>query len=439
MSERRRVFGRIALGSGERALLSAGSSADKTQSSSSASQQNYATGEEQRGSRSESPLSLGADSGKICMKIQFHITIAPEDEPLIVCEASAAPPAANSVGEHIQQRLSRQNTSSTRRRQQLMALHKQSALHRNEEQMQSEDNIATRHSHSDGPARTAQAPFAGRDSGARSSTITSGMSDEATALFLARATPTSQPNPSEPMRSSQSLLRLDCDRDRDHIYFKRDGQRFGHEFTLKLAVDRTYRCLLKVRPLIALQAISMQGHQLQFADCSAARGQSLSAPSSASASSSNVSSLSRGSRLSIQNQASQVQAKAYRTNHRLSQAQTQICESVSVFQEQQKQMLRHFAASHCSSSSNSHLGGQLIYMFDWPASRFEVNKNKKRTEVQTVLKFKNGQILSLPLQVKFYEPERKQHLKWGSQLHFIDYDCSISNIGHMNVDRVQYY
>lgn len=100
--------------------------------------------------------------------------------------------------------------------------------------------------------------------------------------------------------------------------------------------------------------------------------------------------------------------------------------------------MRHFAASHCSSA-NSHLGSQLIYMFDWSATRFEVNKNKARTQVQTVLKFNNGQILTLPLQVKFYQSERRQHLNWGSQLHFIDYDCNIDNMGQISIDRIQYY
>lgn len=55
----------------------------------------------------------------------------------------------------------------------------------------------------------------------------------------------------------------------------------------------------------------------------------------------------------------------------------------------------------------------MIYVFDWSANRFDVNKNKARTEVQMLLKFIDGQTVMLPLQVKFYYSDCRQHLNWG--------------------------
>lgn len=535
--------------------------------------------------RSDSPTITSLDNTKISMKIQFHITFAPDNEPLILDTSMAntvvfppnspatptspsSPPimtgsdsynkqkSVESIGEQIAAKLNRQNTSSTKRRQQLLVMHNQSALDANQQQkqqnrasmrrhtgvaqsgidlldrqgfgdtnkelIQSEDNITRRTpSISGGSSKrldqaaassslsSSQHLLETRQQGARSSTITGGMSDEATIKFLAKqhqtrpasnsisATTTNLPNYrynqmiqaeqslspllAQPSLSSSSSIHSSRSHQsaREHIYFKRDGQRFGHEFTLKLAVNKTYRCLLKVRPLIPLQAISIQGSQVLFADCSQRnviqqqQQQQASSnigggrnsfsnlthrfsPSQStnlfSSSSSSTSALNR-SWQNIHNDNTNSNKNIIKTtphNHRLNHAQTTNSinlrhnilnnnHPMNLYQQQQNQMLRHFAASHCSSSSSSHLGGQLIYMFDWSANRFEVNKNKNRTQVNTVLKFNNGQILTLPLQVKFYQSECKQHLSWGSQLHFIDYDCNINNMGQINIDRIQYY
>mgnify|MGYP003729661535 CR=1 FL=1 len=490
LSERRRIFGRIAMGADQR-LLSGSLSTDQSWSSSSQPQpaSGISNADERQlswSSRSDSPI---GDRSKISMKIQFHITVAPDNELLLFDPSSVAPPSpkgshrmksSDSIGEQIHEKLSRQNTASTRRRHQLLALHNQSALDKvattetcssqtnsssnnkgsNQDQgspmiIHSEDNLTSRSFANQSPLWVEQG--AGRETGARSSTITGGISDEATIKFLARhqAIPANRS-----IRSSNaSLFDQNSGADREHIYFKRDGQRFGHEFTLKLAVERTYRCLIKVRPLIPLQAITIQGHQVLFVDCSHGSGgggggsSSLSNSSPASAySAPNSSSGLNRSWQNINHQNSAHLRQATRQTHRLNHAQTSSSigrtplgaelatrtKQELLFRQQQSQLMRHFAASHCSSA-NSHLGSQLIYMFDWSATRFEVNKNKARTQVQTVLKFNNGQILTLPLQVKFYQSERRQHLNWGSQLHFIDYDCNIDNMGQISIDRIQYY
>lgn len=467
-------------------------------------------GSQSAGARSQSPLT--DRSQNISMKIQFHITVAPDDEPLILdttgpsslyqLQASSnlqtltrKRSSSGSIGDHIHERLTRQ--ASPKRRQQLISMHNQTALGGSQSGAptggsraslrrlagalsegseapemeraatnQSEDNLSCRPPRAEqgaagAPAVASAAPV-GREQGARSFTITSGMADEATVRFLARQEPRASLAPA----ASPSPGSLEVGGGpREHIYFKRDGQRFGHEFTLKLAVDKTYRCLLKLRPLLPLQTISVQGHQVLFVDCSSRAG-------SASLNTSAASSPTHQSLQNIHHSSSQQQsgarsapgkfpAQAAQRHHRgslassLAAAQSarpahQARASASCLggahandlqlgQLVQQQMLRHFAPSHCSSSSNSHLGSQLIYMFDWPAGQFEVNKNKNRTQVQLVLHFHNGQILSLPLQVKFYQPECRQHLAWGSQLHFIDYDCSINTLGQVNVDRVQYY
>lgn len=530
--------------------------------------------------RSDSPLTAAAssvDNTKIPMKIQFHITVAPDNEPLILDTSSfllsnptTSTPASSpvtldsggslsnskqksveSIGEQIAAKLSRQNIASTRRRQQLLAMHHQSAMDTNKQNQQnrasmrrhtgispdlldknrledeheqfihSEDNIVLRNTSivsggsrldQQGASSTTSShyhnPLETRQQGARSSTITGGMSDEATIKFLAKQHQTrpsnasnhhhyiqtaQSPNPlmniaQQPSSSTSSLVSSSRSPGqlREHIYFKRDGQRFGHEFTLKLAVNKTYRCLLKVRPLIPLQTISIQGSQILFADCSQRNViQTTNSGSTASPGRSSFSSVNRFSpstqstnlyssstsasalNRSWQNIHNTTSTSTNRTSissplqypnnhhhHRLNHAQTTNSinlrhhlssmnssnqQPISLYQQQQNQMLRNFAASHCSSLSSSHLGGQLIYMFDWSANRFEVNKNKNRTQVNTILKFKNGQILTLPLQVKFYRSECKQHLNWGSQLHFIDYDCNINNMGQINIDRIQYY
>lgn len=529
LSERRRVFGRIGLA--EQQLIAGGgslSSSERTWSQqSSVSQFPAATAtaglnaelEQQFPIRADSPLS---DNSKISMKIQFHITVAPDNEPLILdtsqlsfgghsspwssAEALAdqgkqqqsSIESSSSIGDRIHERLSRQNTLSTRRRQHLLALHNQPALESSSNNNNSINaDESNQHLSNSMPEQLGASPtncFASerdnasaqlgagnREAGQRSSTITGGMADEATVRFLARhrqATISARPSQGS-LISTQGIAR-------EHIYFKRDGQRFGHEFTLKLSIDKTYRCLIKVRPLIPLQTISVQGHQVLFVDCSqsasggassalasAGSGASQSAPSSALASSANLnrswnnihnnhnngnnrhqSSVTNQRLNSISNSSSNYRQQQQQPQqpqpqqhqlHRLNHAETSVnlnkrqLDSQFLYQQQQSQMMRHFAASHCSSSSSAHLGSQLIYMFDWSASRFEVNKNKARTQIQTVLKFKNGQILSLPLQVKFYQPDCKQHLSWGSQLHFIDYDCNINNMGQMSVDRIHYY
>lgn len=470
LSERRRVFSRIGLNYRPSESQSRGSLSTEPSSWSSASAGGQVPSAEHGAlhSQTSEPSPLRSDSplggdGKISMKIQIHITVAPENEPLILADTQMSnlllaqqetkttlPQTTRrkksdsiSIGEHIHERLSRQNTLSTRRRQQLLALHQQPAL-------EPAQQVAGVKSEADLSSSRAD-QTAGRDQGGRSSTITGGVGcDEATARFLAsytKATATAG--------ATTGASREQLDASREHIYFKRDGQRFGHEFTLKLAVDRTYRCLLKVRPLLPLQAISIQGHHVLFADCSqhATVGHG---PASAPASSTALStSWHSGGQ---QHQQQQQHSPTYRTNHTRNNHHRQASRSAAgagashrhqlshalttgnlhsaLAHRQQSQMLRHFAQA---ASNSSHLGSQLNYMFDWSANRFQVNKNKNRTEVQTVLKFANGQILSLPLQVKFYQSECRQHLNWGSQLHFIDFDCQINDMGQMSVDRVHYY
>lgn len=599
LSERRRVFSRLNGGStsggncnnNDYQNLSLASSRDRRRSSIFKREHQIQQADE--GEQAIFLMPTG-DQGKISMKIQFHITIAPDNEPLLLdsYQLGSAPNSApqtpqdivgeqnlskrqystessSAIGEHINERLNRQG-SSTKRRQQLLAMHQQSALDRQQQQHNRTSNNAVVRSGSitdtvtNKSAQEDRDCFVGRESGMRSSTISGGMQDEATLKFLATHQQQQQNSIANQLRSGsmnstnslvnqhQTLMSSSNNirqrnEQREHIYFKRDGQRFGHEFTLKLAVDKSYRCLLKVRPLIPLEALSIQGHHVSFVDCSA--NSSFSSTSSSSGLGNSLSSsaptssmtLSNGagdpSSLNMRNQTignilssprhnsiAVPQTSSYNQNHlnsrfvlngqqtssqnnqrldhqynhhqhhgpgqhqmrRLNHAQTTIGTSnvdrrTSILnfdlearsqqanrldtdkavtgsstsissnstanarkiqqqllkQQQYNQMLRHFSGA--SSLSSSHSGGQLVYMFDWSASRFEVNKNKARTQMQTVLKFKNGQILSLPLQVKFYQPECRQHLSWGSQLHFIDYDCNIDSMGQMNVDRVQYY
>lgn len=505
LSERRRAFSRLSNRAGQmHKLLSTGSSV--SQSWSDSSQMFFGEPDNSPGaSRSESPLA--EKNGKVSIKIQFHIRVAPENEPLIVDPTSwtsSQPSSSSAEGSakkrqsdgSIHERLSRQNTSSTKRRQQLLAMHNQSIKAADgsageqevkpQGSIQSEDNITVSTekeaaASSNGSKTDDELPKVGRcEQGARSSTITTGIADEATMRFLATHRDTNANLTGRAPRMSASLAArnssIPIEPNREHIYFKRDGQRFGYEFTLKLAVDRTYRCLLKVRPLIPLQSITIQGHQIPFVDCTSrgfessrtdASSSLMSSAPSLSRSWQNIHSSSKQNLLDQPKPDSPTQAQQMSANHRLNHAQTmanvsrtgdhpkraselkQISQAGSrtidqstmkqLRQQQQSQMLRCFAASHCSSSSNSHLGHQLIYMFDWSAGHFEVNKNKVRTQVQTMLKFKDGQMLTLPLQVKFYQSESRQHLNWGSQLHFIDFDCGIDNFGNVNVDRVHYY
>lgn len=514
VSERRRVFGRhgFATGSSEQEA----GEADALRRS----QASYSSLDNSQGKRSDSPSLLG-DNSRIAMKIQFHIVVAPENEPLILDASNIdflirehqqlqqqqqhqhqiqrKKSSEASIGEQIHEKLSRQNTLSTRRRQQLLAMHNKPVSTPEQQPAGGEPVDASKPAHSL-PERlapdsfTRQAASSGREHGVRSSTISGGMSDEETVRFLAKHQQTEQhqkdasrqrymslssplessltdasskhaADPSKQQHSNQQQLQNH--QQREHIYFKRDGQRFGHEFTLKLSIDRTYRCLLKVRPLIPLQGISIQGNQIQFIDCSQSNSHSSSydkllrhhKPSLPNSAPPSSLSLNR-SWQNVNSPSVNANNEAHYTNfsHRSSQANTAApfkqprhqsiqpgaspllhnYHSLLLYQQQQNQMLKNFSSSHCSST-NSVLGKQLIYMFDWSAQRFDVNKNKDRTQIQTTLKFKNGQILSLPLQVKFYQPNSKQHLSWGSQLHFIDYDCSINNLGNITVDRIQYY
>lgn len=83
--------------------------------------------------------------------------------------------------------------------------------------------------------------------------------------------------------------------------------------------------------------------------------------------------------------------------------------------------------------------GSSTYEFDWPTI-FPANKNKKRTDIPIVLKFQDGLSLTIPLQVKFYDAENDQHLRWGQQLHFIDFDCRIKpERCSVVIEKTQYY
>lgn len=83
--------------------------------------------------------------------------------------------------------------------------------------------------------------------------------------------------------------------------------------------------------------------------------------------------------------------------------------------------------------------GSSTYEFDWPTI-FPANKNKKRTDIPILLRFQDGLCLSIPLQVKFYDSENEQHLRWGQQLHFIDYDCKIKpEMCSIVIDKTGFY
>lgn len=437
LSERRRILSRLAASQQRQPDATTGN----MNSYSTAERSSAALDERLSGVTELAKSALGADHSKISMKIQFHIAVAPEDEPLIIerqpsQRLNSQRSSDSWIGEQIHERLA---SAGSRRRQHLVALHKQPALQIDQDQQQARQLYRR--------ASTHQSMEEGADGrpAERSSTISGGMADEATLRFLARNERRSLGD------SCAAELANEPSSAQELIYFKRDGQRFGHEFTLKLAVDRTYRCLIKLRPLLPLQSISIQGHQVLFVDCSQAKQQqqhttSNSAPASSCA-------LNRSWQNIHSLRPHPASAQSSTKHHPLSHALTSPSlaraaasgnkfksQETLLFELQQSQMRRHFAGPHSSSvSSSPHLGAQLVYMFDWSASRFEVTKNKARTEVQTVLKFVNGQVLALPLQVKFYQPERKQHLNWGSQLHFIDYDCAMNKLGQMGVERIHYY
>lgn len=144
------------------------------------------------------------------------------------------------------------------------------------------------------------------------------------------------------------------DEENQNIYFKRDGSRFGQEYTLKLKSETKYRCTITIKPSIPLQSVSAQDSLVNLTD------------------------------LTKQN-------------------------------------------------------GSSTYELDWP-NTFPANKKKKRTDIPIVLKFQDGLSLSIPLQVKFYDAENNQHLQWGQQLHFIDYDCRIKpERSCITIEKTQFY
>lgn len=84
--------------------------------------------------------------------------------------------------------------------------------------------------------------------------------------------------------------------------------------------------------------------------------------------------------------------------------------------------------------------GSATYEFEWPTT-FMANKNKDRTEVSLLLRFQDGLSVTIPLQVKFYDLSKvSQHLQWGQQLHFIDYDCLVkTEQSTISIEKSQYY
>uniref|UniRef100_A0A6G1S4Q9 CB1 cannabinoid receptor-interacting protein 1 n=1 Tax=Aceria tosichella TaxID=561515 RepID=A0A6G1S4Q9_9ACAR len=144
--------------------------------------------------------------------------------------------------------------------------------------------------------------------------------------------------------------------DRQNVYFKRDGQRFGQEFTIKLKTETKYRCTMSLKPAIPLLSVSAHDALVNLVD-------------------------------------------------------------------QSKQ------------------DGSSTYEFEWPTT-FPANKRSKRTNIPIVLRFQDGTTLSIPLQVKFYDAENLQHLNWGQQMHFIEYDCRLKECPDNNgmvIEKAQYY
>jgi hypothetical protein len=144
------------------------------------------------------------------------------------------------------------------------------------------------------------------------------------------------------------------DEENQNIFFKRDGQRFGQEFTLKLKTETKYRCTVTIKPSIPLQSVSAQDALVNLID------------------------------LTKQN-------------------------------------------------------GSSTYEFEWPTT-FPANKRSKRTDIPIVLRFQDGLTLTIPLQVKFYDADNFQHLNWGQQMHFIDYDCRIKpERSSIVIEKTQFY
>lgn len=64
------------------------------------------------------------------------------------------------------------------------------------------------------------------------------------------------------------------DEESQNIYFKRDGQRFGQEYTLKLKSETKYRCTITIKPSIPLQSVSAQETLVNLIDLTKQNGSS---------------------------------------------------------------------------------------------------------------------------------------------------------------------
>jgi len=61
-------------------------------------------------------------------------------------------------------------------------------------------------------------------------------------------------------------------KDDNDIYYKRDGQRFDSEYTLKFLVENSYEFTVNVRPSLPLQSVSVQGTGVSVTDQSQENG-----------------------------------------------------------------------------------------------------------------------------------------------------------------------
>ncbi|XP_054153840.1 CB1 cannabinoid receptor-interacting protein 1-like [Oppia nitens] len=63
-------------------------------------------------------------------------------------------------------------------------------------------------------------------------------------------------------------------KDDNDIYYKRDGQRFDSEYTLKFMVENNYEFTVTVKPSLPLQSVSVQGSGVSVTDKSQENGSS---------------------------------------------------------------------------------------------------------------------------------------------------------------------
>lgn len=376
-------------------------------------------------------LGAASSSQRLALKVQLHISIAPENEPLPE-PAVEWQSLIGAVGEQLQHGLAlARQSSNSRRRALLKALHKAPPGACNEpaavkrESFKRTAGHRRRNSNSfsfgvslapESLQEPAEAPVSPRQLTSCSRSLQS-LSGSQQSLGLSPAFAASG--------SGASASAGPAGPEHAQIFFKRDGQRFAHEFTLKLAVGRAHRCLLRLRPPVPVRAISVSGLSLKFTDCSASALTARAEPPAARA--------ARHGRL-----ASYAAAPAESLEHagaarRLCRSQ-QSGDELGAQQVHQRALLSrqfaHFAPANAGA-------GQLVYVFDWPPCGSDRTRDKARTEVNIVLELAAGQTLALPLQVKFYEQNCRQHLSWGSQLHFIDFDCALGAAAA--VERVQYY